>query len=111
MNPWADELATAEEARTDGRYEDARRRLVRLHGRVRRAGQEGHAQDPANAARLRLCLAKCCWSLGRTEDAGVEARAALGLYSGPQPALASTCLLYTSPSPRDATLSRMPSSA
>ena len=25
--------------------------------------------------------------------------------------LASTCLLYTSPSPRDATLSRMPSSA
>ena len=26
-------------------------------------------------------------------------------------ALASTCLLYTSPSPRDATLSRMPSSA
>ena len=27
------------------------------------------------------------------------------------PALISTCLLYTSPSPRDATLSRMPSSA
>ena len=26
-------------------------------------------------------------------------------------ALANTCLLYTSPSPRDATLSRMPSSA
>ena len=26
-------------------------------------------------------------------------------------ALASACLLYTSPSPRDATLSRMPSSA
>ena len=26
-------------------------------------------------------------------------------------AIASTCLLYTSPSPRDATLSRMPSSA
>ena len=27
------------------------------------------------------------------------------------PELFSTCLLYTSPSPRDATLSRMPSSA
>ena len=27
------------------------------------------------------------------------------------PALFTTCLLYTSPSPRDATLSRMPSSA
>ena len=29
----------------------------------------------------------------------------------PIPGLADTCLLYTSPSPRDATLSRMPSSA
>ena len=29
----------------------------------------------------------------------------------PKPTVASTCLLYTSPSPRDATLSRMPSSA
>ena len=29
-------------------------------------------------------------------------------YHGPQP---TSCLLYTSPSPRDATLSRMPSSA
>ena len=28
-----------------------------------------------------------------------------------RPFLAQTCLLYTSPSPRDATLSRMPSSA
>ena len=31
--------------------------------------------------------------------------------SGNTPVLPSTCLLYTSPSPRDATLSRMPSSA
>ena len=34
--------------------------------------------------------------------------------TGPEPILAllaSACLLYTSPSPRDATLSRMPSSA
>ena len=29
----------------------------------------------------------------------------------PNPATYYTCLLYTSPSPRDATLSRMPSSA
>ena len=29
----------------------------------------------------------------------------------PIPSLSLTCLLYTSPSPRDATLSRMPSSA
>ena len=33
------------------------------------------------------------------------------LTSNPAPAQASDCLLYTSPSPRDATLSRMPSSA
>ena len=31
--------------------------------------------------------------------------------TGGDPDFASTCLLYTSPSPRDATLSRMPSSA
>ena len=32
-------------------------------------------------------------------------------YRGPEEALGYNCLLYTSPSPRDATLSRMPSSA
>ena len=31
--------------------------------------------------------------------------------SGVRPVIVDTCLLYTSPSPRDATLSRMPSSA
>ena len=33
------------------------------------------------------------------------------LYAGRLQTLFKTCLLYTSPSPRDATLSRMPSSA
>ena len=33
------------------------------------------------------------------------------LRLAPFPALFISCLLYTSPSPRDATLSRMPSSA
>ena len=33
------------------------------------------------------------------------------LISAPMPRLKEACLLYTSPSPRDATLSRMPSSA
>ena len=32
-------------------------------------------------------------------------------FGGEQAVPAGTCLLYTSPSPRDATLSRMPSSA
>ena len=35
----------------------------------------------------------------------------LRVYNYMSAALALTCLLYTSPSPRDATLSRMPSSA
>ena len=33
------------------------------------------------------------------------------MLRGELPSLDETCLLYTSPSPRDATLSRMPSSA
>ena len=64
---------------------------------------------------------------GNAIDAGVAAGIALGVvhsdqvqFSGVAPMLIylaekdeviSICLLYTSPSPRDATLSRMPSSA
>mgnify|MGYP003326148239 CR=1 FL=1 len=44
-------------------------------------------------------------------SAGIESTAAL-VYAAKDPNLhAFCCLLYTSPSPRDATLSRMPSSA
>ena len=43
---------------------------------------------------------------GRLHEADV--RKALGVYAGDY---LFGCLLYTSPSPRDATLSRMPSSA
>ena len=39
-----------------------------------------------------------------------DARAAAKLQTAPS-ALSTTCLLYTSPSPRDRTRSRMPSSA
>ena len=41
----------------------------------------------------------------RPEDPALEEIASLGAYA------ADTCLLYTSPSPRDGLLSRMPSSA
>ena len=34
-----------------------------------------------------------------------------GIYTIPRTSIDKICLLYTSPSPRDATLSRMPSSA
>ena len=43
-------------------------------------------------------------------DVGGETTAAKGFHGGFSSAT-TTCLLYTSPSPRDATLSRMPSSA
>ena len=41
-----------------------------------------------------------------SNDSGV-----VGIPASQGPTVANTCLLYTSPSPRDATLSRMPSSA
>ena len=39
------------------------------------------------------------------------AKAATEAIAGALPGMLDACLLYTSPSPRDATLSRMPSSA
>ena len=46
----------------------------------------------------------------RNEGNEDEAQGAIGV-NGPAQQQAEPCLLYTSPSPRDATLSRMPSSA
>ena len=43
--------------------------------------------------------------------AGATAAASGTLFTGVSDAWANTCLLYTSPSPRDGLLSRMPSSA
>ena len=46
------------------------------------------------------------------DDWGEEVKAVVQLTAdAPDDAVAQICLLYTSPSPRDATLSRMPSSA
>jgi len=48
------------------------------------------------------------------KDVGIspqKVRLAIGTVKGKRVDEALTCLLYTSPSPRDATLSRMPSSA
>ena len=50
----------------------------------------------------------------KTEGKGSKAALVYGQMNEPPGArarVALTCLLYTSPSPRDATLSRMPSSA
>ena len=49
--------------------------------------------------------------LGLTRRFGIAEEEHVSYYSRGEIAYLGTCLLYTSPSPRDATLSRMPSSA
>ena len=56
----------------------------------------------------RLC-STCCFHVLEPGGAGTSIGSGHG-YIRPQPP-SDVCLLYTSPSPRDATLSRMPSSA
>ena len=53
------------------------------------------------------------WKTGIQEPVLVQGVSIPALYATVQESiiLRTTCLLYTSPSPRDATLSRMPSSA
>ena len=60
--------------------------------------------------RVRLGPGLCGWLEGRSRFArlGLMVHISAPFMNG---ALMCTCLLYTSPSPRDATLSRMPSSA
>ena len=59
------------------------------------------------------CMFFCTFRLDRKlkERYTIEYRYSDGTNSSPYKSTLTTCLLYTSPSPRDATLSRMPSSA
>ena len=70
----------------------------------------GHLSIPESSELLPLVLVAHTWK-GRSEfeDQKVNALNALG-YAALSIDIYG-CLLYTSPSPRDATLSRMPSSA
>ena len=64
------------------------------------------SEDDEREERLQSVIGSCRISgLELTEECIITMR---GILSG---ALNADCLLYTSPSPRDATLSRMPSSA
>ena len=67
------------------------------------ATSRGHAQDLIDAKRVTVSGAPGL-KASRQVDSGEPIN-----VSGPPPRF--VCLLYTSPSPRDATLSRMPSSA
>ena len=71
-------------------------------------------QDPIPGSYIRECVTKegaHRWNV-RAYDAATRATVTLGTFGNLAEAKgAYCCLLYTSPSPRDATLSRMPSSA
>ena len=112
--------------------EDARQTLARLHAEHVRAyatlqhnlrqRRELEAQHPVAA---RLPGSDAYAQLSQLEAQGqrlreinlqayqawAAQRARSSATQSPRPAPFSICLLYTSPSPRDATLSRMPSSA
>ena len=79
--------------------------LVNLHGEAHKARRrvEGQLFRRAHFRRLEMEVLPALMARAlaeRAEDEHLELKA-----------LAYDCLLYTSPSPRDATLSRMPSSA
>ena len=86
--------------------------------RIRNASQKKHTSTAIPASKISLSIAKVLQKEGfiadiNEEGEGYKSQIVLGLkYSGKDkfPTIRS-CLLYTSPSPRDATLSRMPSSA
>ena len=62
--------------------------------------------EPLNLEKIHKMVELACDGLAGVSSSQVEINSGLQFYDG-----ISTCLLYTSPSPRDATLSRMPSSA
>ena len=77
--------------------------------RIRNASRVMHAQTRCPSSKLKVAVAEVLLKEGFISGVSVEendkkADLVMDLrYDG--------CLLYTSPSPRDATLSRMPSSA
>ena len=100
-----------EDVLTSMRAETRRRALDALHTRIRREGgrvvlvrpsTNVHSEEDVDAQRRRA-------------DARLDARdageLAIEQWEPTRVDESTVCLLYTSPSPRDATLSRMPSSA
>ena len=72
-----------------------------------------------NLSRKELCLVVKAnayghgleWAVKNAKETGIKWFAVASVDEGMQVKKVYDCLLYTSPSPRDATLSRMPSSA
>ena len=79
-------------------------------------GETGNIQaatnwNTANIAKLEDCSSDACGTVTVTSNFDYEANFNINCGFSGAINVTYTCLLYTSPSPRDATLSRMPSSA
>ena len=62
--------------------------------------------QPLDLEKMHVMVEEACKNLAGVSASQVEIQSGIQFYDG-----ISTCLLYTSPSPRDRTRSRMPSSA
>ena len=83
---------------------------VRIDGRDVFINRLGRWDDPVAVAKAHAIAAQI-WSDYQQGSFDRSLMAYQPLVNGKQVGLLESCLLYTSPSPRDATLSRMPSSA
>ena len=71
-----------------------------------------YKKDYENSPQETFARAATCYSFGDYEFAQrIYDYASKGYFTFASPVLSNACLLYTSPSPRDRTRSRMPSSA
>ena len=102
-------------AREEGRFEfdgvvdSITRKLIRRHPHV---FPSGDLYAPLDIPRLNEEQVKQRWEEIKAEERAEKSSTPMQLsLLDDVPAALPACLLYTSPSPRDATLSRMPSSA
>ena len=91
---------------------EERLNVAALAGRLRVAASQRVLSRAVHREQYERSLRECMRSAPREQmEAMLEAHAKALREVEANEALAGVCLLYTSPSPRDATLSRMPSSA
>ena len=67
--------------------------------------RNGRGKEPLNIEKIHEMVEYACEDISGVSSSQVEMSSGLQFYDG------MTCLLYTSPSPRDLSTSRMPSSA
>ena len=67
--------------------------------------------EPLNLEKMHIMCEEACKNLAGVSASQVEIQSGIQFYDGISTAEIQDCLLYTSPSPRDLSTSRMPSSA